>query len=133
MTRALSFLSAGLLTAVHAIAIAGSAVLSGGCNHNHSFAGSCFTVRGRIALYQGTPGMRVWPVGSKRLLGVLPSENEDVPAPLLKLFEQQARDSYIFGTFDVCPLTAAHPGVMQYVCIRSAGSIRVVPLQHQMP
>ena len=108
-------------------------VLSVGCKHHNSFAGSCFTFHGRVGLYEGSPDMRIWPVGSKRLLGVLPSENEDVPDALRKLFLSIGDAAYIFGTFEACPLTSEQPGHMQYVCIRSANSMHIVSTVHHKP
>lgn len=72
--------------------------------------------------------MRIWPIGSKRLLGVLPSEDEDVPEALISLFHNEGDGAYIYGTFEACPLTTEQPGQMQFVCIRSARGMTVVPM-----
>ena len=43
--------------------------------------GDCFEIHGRLSLYNGTPSVRLWPVGTKRLLGVRES---DIKSEILK-------------------------------------------------
>jgi hypothetical protein len=40
------------------------------CRQHPQLSGRCFTLRGRLSLYNGTPSRRIWPVGSDRLLGI---------------------------------------------------------------
>jgi hypothetical protein len=86
--------------------------------------GKCFTVHGRLSVYNGTPSIRLWPVGSKRLLGVLDPEDisgELGPATMPAAIKGQLDwDKNIFGDFLVCPLTRSEPGRMQTICIASA-------------
>ena len=42
------------------------------CRGNTDLVGECFEFHGRMFVSNGTPGVRIWPVGTKRLLGVLP-------------------------------------------------------------
>jgi hypothetical protein len=58
------------------------------------------------------------------LLGVLPSEDEDVPASIkgAVTFDQD-----VFADLEVCPAFKAKAAEMQMVCIRSAKNIRVRP------
>jgi len=90
------------------------------CKSNPAIVGQCSTFRGRVSVYNGTPSIRIWPVGTKRLLGVVPSENESMPDSLKSMvsFEQDA-----FATLEVCPLSAQKLGVMQLVCVESASNI----------
>ena len=87
----------------------------------------CFTLRGRMGLYNGAPSVRIWRVGTKRMLGV--SEQRfavsgycTLPALL------RARISWdvnLFADFVVCPFTPEEPGAMQLVCVDSAANIVV--------
>jgi hypothetical protein len=91
-----------------------------GCQDNPFVVGECFLVHGRIRLYNGTPSIRIWPIGTKRLLGVLPPENEIMP---LNVFKHIAWGIDIFGDFVVCPFTKEQIGHMQCVCIESASNL----------
>src|SRR5215470_7968732 len=53
------------------------------CRGNNDLMGKCFELHGRMFVSNGTPSVRIWPVGSKRLLGVLPAEQEILPSCLL--------------------------------------------------
>lgn len=74
-------------------------------------------VHGRLRAYNGNPTFRIWPVGSKRLLGVTganPGEDPIMPADLGVTFDRD-----LYGDFEVCPFSRARPRVMQRVCIES--------------
>lgn len=95
-----------------------------GCRSNPARSGACFAAQGRLALYNGTPAIRIRLKGSKRLLGVLPAEDEIMPAALKEAldFEHDLSADLI-----LCPLTPARTGQMQGVCIESATAIRSLP------
>src|SRR5689334_2514264 len=40
------------------------------CKANPDLAGKCFVVHGRLRAYNGNPTYRIWPAGTRRLLGV---------------------------------------------------------------
>ncbi len=95
------------------------------------FVGPCFTVHGRLRGGNGTPTLRIWPVGTTRLLGV-DNDNDD---PLEDIGELPASlqalgpiflDRDIYGDFTVCPLTRSRPGWMQMVAIKQARRLHVV-------
>lgn len=93
------------------------------CRARSDLVGKCFTVYGRLSVYNGTPSIRLWRIGSKRMLGVLDPENisgepglSTIPAPIR---EQLDWNKYILGDFLVCPLTRPKPGRMQTICIES--------------
>jgi hypothetical protein len=102
------------------VSAAGEIKRENGCKENPAIVGECFKIHGRISLYNGTPSIRIWPVGTKRLLGVLPSENEIMPANVSKHI---AWGTDIFGDFLVCPFTKQESGHMQFVCIESASNL----------
>jgi hypothetical protein len=87
--------------------------------------GKCFKVRGRLSVYNGAPAIRLWRMGTRRVLGIseqrfsLP-EFRNLPENLTK---QLNGENELFGDFLVCPFTRAKPHEMQLVCIESAKDI----------
>jgi hypothetical protein len=49
--------------------------------------------------------MRIWRIGTDRVFGVLPSENEIVPVNLSKALETAGEYPEVYGDFEVCPFT----------------------------
>ena len=106
----------------------------------------CYWARGRLALYNGNPGWRIWKIGTKRILGIysgpdseridpLDNEHPELPANLDRAYEAEYQRKIkakepdaewpdtVFADFEVCPLEPEHPGWMQSVCIESAKNI----------
>ena len=85
-----------------------------------------------MAFYNGTFNVRVWRIGTKRLLGValvpdsISKKHPDgiywMPA---ELSDTLTFGVQIFGDFDVCPLTRERSGAMQFVCVESAAHLLV--------
>jgi hypothetical protein len=103
------------------------------CREHPQVDGPCFNVHGRIRVYNGTPSARIWPVGTKRLLGVsearfYKSEYSNMPPDLSHLLEW---DKEIFADFVVCPFTPDEPGVMRLVCVDSASNVVVKKIPPQ--
>ena len=88
--------------------------------------GPCYTVRGRLSYYNGTPSTRIWIVGTHRMLGI-PSEDSDLPMNVKELLK--SFDDRIFADFVVCPLMKDRHGEMRMVSVKSATRIlnRPVP------
>jgi hypothetical protein len=84
------------------------------CKTDPDIIGACFKIHGRLSMWNGTPTMRIWRVGSNRILG---TRDEPLPANLAKEIDW---DTEAWGDFEVCPYTKDRPGVMQTVCIESA-------------
>ena len=62
----------------------------------------------------------MWSVGTKRILGVVPSENEIVP----EITKQHVNfDTRLYGDFEVCPFSREKPGEMQIICVESAANL----------
>ena len=99
------------------------------CRARSDLVGQCFIVRGRLSVYNGTPSIRLWPIGTRRLLGVLDPENiSSEPGPSIipaSILGQLDWDKFIFGDFLVCPLTRSQPGRMQTICIQSGKHLLV--------
>jgi len=97
------------------------------CRAHPLLVGRCFTVRGRLSIYNGAPARRLWRVGTKRVLGI--SEQRfsvagyrNIPEDIENRLNQ---DVALFGDFVVCPFTRSKPGEMQLVCINEARNLVV--------
>jgi hypothetical protein len=84
------------------------------CKTDPDVIEACFTVHGRLSAWNGSPTMRIWRVGTHRMLGT-----RDDPLPL-NLAKEMDWGVEAWGDFLVCPITRERPGVMQTVCIESA-------------
>lgn len=100
------------------------------CKSSPKLVGECFVLHGRMAFYNGTHNVRIWPIGTHRLLGV-----EYVPGSVENPTDEHPDGVYwmpvelsntstfgvaIFGDFEVCPLSNEKQGEMQLVCVESA-------------
>lgn len=105
----------------------------------------CYWTRGELRCCNGNPAMRMWKVGTNRILGIVsgrdawkldPDDNEHPKLP--RNVDQAYRAEYkrtgekapvprlsgpLYGDFEICPLEPEHPGWMQDVCIESAKNI----------
>jgi hypothetical protein len=85
--------------------------------------GKCFVIHGRVMYTNGTPSLRIWRVGSKRILGVLPPEDEIIPESLKHALN--GFNKSVDADLEVCPFTKEQPGAMQMVCVESAKNLVV--------
>ena len=96
-----------------------------GCRSNPALVGPCFEVQGRAFASNGTPSLRVAIKDTKRVLGVLPSENEIAPKCLRRevTFKQN-----VVGRFTVCPFSRDKAGTMRMVCVEEVrdAAVRVI-------
>jgi hypothetical protein len=97
------------------------------CREHPMLSGPCYRVRGRMSLYNGTPSVRIWPVGTRRMLGVSESRfylegYANLPPDLVR---QLTWDNAIFADFTVCPFAGDRPGRMRFVCVESAEKVEV--------
>ena len=96
------------------------------CRHHPQLAGKCFTVHGRLSVYNGAPAMRIWKVGTKRMLGI--SEQRFAVEGFRNMPEtiqtQLNQDVEIFGDFLVCPCTRQKAGEMQLVCVEEGKNLK---------
>ena len=88
------------------------------CKGDPGIVDSCYTVHGRVQYGNGSPGLRIWRIGTDRMLGVLDSENEIIPANLANQLD--GFGTAVFGDFEVCPFTKSKASEMQMVCVESA-------------
>jgi hypothetical protein len=97
------------------------------CKEHPMLSGQCYKVRGRMNLANGTPSVRIWLVGTKRILGISEGrfyleEYKNIPEELI---QQLTWDNAIFADFTVCPFTHDKPGVMRLVCVASAENVDI--------
>lgn len=91
---------------------------------------NCEWVTGRLFVANGTPSIRIWPRGTKRILGVLnrdrAAEGRGVlPNSISRLSPSFERS--IWGTFHTCPLTRNRAGWMSMVYVDKARAMTVRP------
>lgn len=81
----------------------------------------CYEIRGRLSNWNGAPTVRIWIIGTHRLLGIH-DEDKDLPANVRALLKGNFGDQ-VYGNFEVCPLTSYQRGAMQMVTVRSASHL----------
>jgi hypothetical protein len=91
------------------------------CKENPRVVAACYPVHGRATFGNGTPALRIWPVGSKRMLGVTagstPDDAEEPIAPKNFAFPNGALA--VYGDFEVYPFPSERKGSMRMVCVQS--------------
>ena len=109
------------ITGIIAGATSAAAPEEKSCRQHPQVIGKCFTIRGRLSVYNGAPALRLWKVGTRRVLGI--SEQRfalkgyrNVPENIERQLNQ---DVSLLGDFLVCPFTQARPAEMQLVCIET--------------
>jgi hypothetical protein len=109
------------------LAVSPSASPEKSCREHPQLIGKCFNVHGRLSTYSGNPALRLWRIGTRRILGVseqrfsLPGYR-NIPEDLS---QQLNGENTIIGDFLVCPFTRDRAGEMQLMCIESAKNIVV--------
>jgi hypothetical protein len=96
------------------------------CHEHPRLEGPCFTVRGRMNFWNGTPSVRIWVVGTNRIIGVSVSFDDPAYCSLPdEILEKLSWESDLFADFVVCPFTVEKPGVMRLICVESAKNMVV--------
>ena len=95
------------------------------CKGAPTVVDACFTVHGRLGVYNGIP-IRIWVVGTRRMLAVKDATGGGITVrpeiqTLLSLGEPG--ETVVYGDYEVCPLSKAHPGWMQFVCVEAAAHL----------
>ena len=97
-------------------------------------AAACYWAHGRLSVANGNPTIRVWKIGTRRMLGILsgpraekrdPSDSlhPELPANVSRAFK--TLETRIFADFEICPLEPEVAGEMQDACIESAKNVVV--------
>jgi hypothetical protein len=121
MMRLLSWIPLGITTTITMATVAadGSA-----CLRHESRVGDCREIRARVTYANGNPSVRIWPIGTQRILGVRESDPPLLPDELAR---RLSWDHAVYGSLRVCPLVKERPGHMQIVCVASAQDLAVRP------
>lgn len=97
------------------------------CKGNPKVVDACYLVHGRATFGAGTPALRIWPIGTRRMLGVtagpIADDADDPIVPRNMLVDPNVQG--VFGDFEVCPFTPERKGHMQMVCVESAKKLVV--------
>jgi hypothetical protein len=120
--------SAALLSIAISCLVATAAGADESCKSSPKLVGACFAVHGRLSVYNGAPALRIWPLGSNRLLGVRnpdgnPADVAVLPPSIYRFMPERGALPNLYGDYEVCPLTQEQPGRMQMVCIESAANL----------
>jgi hypothetical protein len=130
MQQAPSIAATSALAVAMAALFAAPAFAAGGpsaCEVSPKLVGACFTVHGRLALWNGAPAFRIWPIGTKRMLGVNGADDDpDAASPVPDVVAKLRKTdmTQVYGHYRVCPFSRIQPGHMQFVCIDSATNLR---------
>jgi len=104
------------------------------CKNNAHLVGQCFRLHGRALFSNGTPSLRIWHIGTNRILGITDrpqaDDAEDPNAPASLLNALGGFDHFVFGDFEVCPFTPKRQGHMQMVCVERAENLAIKPSGH---
>jgi hypothetical protein len=95
--------------------------------------GPCRTVHGRMDLWNGAPSVRIWVIGTRRVLGVEQASEslDDLPPAVRRIWTGRDADwsTSIYGDFEVCTLTPERAGHMQRVRLIAARRLTLRPRQ----
>jgi len=92
----------------------------------------CRTVHGRLFAANGNPALRIWVIGSRRVLGVDVDQDlslAQLPANVRRLW-LPAGDLFgtsVYGDFQVCSREPQRPGKMQKVRVAHARNLVLRP------
>lgn len=93
----------------------------------------CRTVHGRMYAANGNPAIRIWVVGTRRVLGVGSQDDvslNDLPANVRRAWTRESptlTHARVYGDFRVCAWRPQRPGEMQMVRVVSARNLVVEP------
>jgi hypothetical protein len=96
------------------------------CKSQRPIVGPCFSVHGRMHAYNGNPTLRIWPLGSHRLLGVEDNNGDpEIPDAVNGAFHGDAFVNIVTADYRICPVSKRRAGAMQFVCVIGASHIAV--------
>jgi hypothetical protein len=103
---------------------------SAGCAAISDAKAPCFTVHGLLQGSNGVPGIRMWRIGTRRVLGIVGGDGSPAADDLVprRLYAQMQTETpgwlrSVDAQFRVCPLATEKAGWMQPVCIVSASHV----------
>jgi hypothetical protein len=100
------------------------------CRSHPDLVGRCRTAHDRFMFTNGTPGKRIWVVGTHRMLGISEAPGhgsegiESLPVNMQAVIGRSWR-IWVYGDFEICPFARQRPGEMQMVCVARARRLYV--------
>jgi hypothetical protein len=111
------------------IALLVAAPATGASTQRYNESYPCYWVHGRLTAANGNPLWRIWPVGTKRILGVVgdrPGADADFENwPVTLKSADPGFDRIVWANFKVCPVSPERAGWMRFVHIKDAKVLRV--------
>jgi hypothetical protein len=96
------------------------------CKGNPKVVAACYSVHARLSIGADSVRLYLWPIGTKRMLGVTAGPRiDDADDPIWPRTVQVTPDDDVYADFEVCPFTLQRKGAMQLVCIESASHVVV--------
>ncbi|MDF7775000.1 hypothetical protein P1X14_07070 [Sphingomonas sp. AOB5] len=99
--------------------------------------GECRWVRGRMSGYNGNPTLRIWIVGTNRMLGVRgdgDQPDEAAPRVLRATFDRMRGDAFtpdLWADFRVCALAPSRLGYQQPVWVTGYRRLVIAERNHR--
>ena len=119
------------------VLVAGSLLIGGyavaqelapSCKTSPHVVTACFTVHGRLSVYNGFPSIIIWQIGTNHILGILDPQSETegprvIPPTVRALLGSGPSFNDVYGDYEVCPFDRLKPGQRQIACIESASHL----------
>jgi hypothetical protein len=83
----------------------------------------CHWIAGQMAIFNGTPAIRITQQGSHQVYAVEPSEHEWMPASLKSSL---TRDNTVQADFRICPIDKSQPHGLREVCVDEVKHVKVI-------
>ena len=100
------------------------------CSSSDSiFVAQCFTVHARLVPGADNILVRIWPVGTTRILGYADGALKCSLPP--KIDSLMTAEQVVFADVVVRPVTRSRPGYMRFVCIATATRLVVRPIRRR--
>jgi hypothetical protein len=94
------------------------------CASNDSiFVGPCRSFQARLTPGADNISIRIWPVGTNRLLGYADGALKCHLPPMLERLMDEGKT--VYADLTVRPVTRSQPGHMQFACVASAQHMKV--------
>lgn len=87
------------------------------------FVGPCRSLRARLVPGADNIRIRIWPVGSSRLLGYAGRALKCRLPPMLERLMDQGKT--VYAEVSVRPVAPSQPGHMQFACVAAADHMKV--------
>jgi hypothetical protein len=111
-----------------------AAAIAGSCRTSPKVVAPCWTIHATLQVANGSPGLRLHPHGSRRILGVFDRNHSEEGAHVVPANVEAAATpprpgewNPVEGDYRVCPLARRRLGWMQPICIDQAWRLHARP------